>query len=221
MQIVAEKRTKYGKDTKKLRRENNIPAVMFGKGVDSLALTIALNDFVRVYREAGETNLVDLKIDGSISKVLIRDVQLHPVSSEILHINLQKVNLKEKLTADIPVEIINEEENEHVKSGEGIVLLLLNTISVEALPTDLPDVFTIDAASIANIGDVVTVADLTYDKTKVEIVHHEAEDLVAKLDYAGTLEEEEEITEEEMLEKLEVTSEVEPKDDEEAEGEEE
>lgn len=217
MQLNAKKRQEFGKENRKLRRERSIPGVVFGKGLDSIPITLNVNDFVKVYTTAGETNLVDLKIDGSIEKVLIKEVQFHPVSSSILHVNFHKVNLKEKVTASIPVEIEGEEENALVKSGEALVFAVFNEIEIEALPTDLPDAFIVNVKDLAEIGAGITIAALNYDRSKVEILDHEEDDLVVKLDYAVTQEElAEEKTEAELLEQIEVTGEKPESEDEES-----
>lgn len=218
MQLTANKRTKLGKKTKNLRKQRILPAVVFGVGIDSVPISVPMTDFERVYREAGETNLVDLDLDGDSFKILIQEVQKHPVDNSLLHVNLFKVKLDQKITANIPVEITGDQENELVKSGEALVLQIINEIEIEALPTDLPDAFTVDVTALAEIGDGITVDQLNYDKSKVELVGVETDDLVVKLDYAVTEEEEEEeLTEEEMLEQLDVTGEADDKDAEEDE----
>jgi len=107
------------------------------------------------------------------------------------------------------VVVENEENVALVKSGEALVLTQLNEITVEALPTDLPHEFVVDVSGFAEIGDVITVADLVYDHEKVEVVDHEPEDVVVTLDYATIEEEveEEEMAEEELIGGLEATEE--------------
>ncbi|OGC51016.1 hypothetical protein A3A69_01160, partial [candidate division WWE3 bacterium RIFCSPLOWO2_01_FULL_37_15] len=189
MEIAAENRTQLGKKSKKLRLDRKLPAVMFSKGVESLPLTVDFNQFVKLFNEAGETTLVDLKHGGSSEKVLIKDLQLDPVTGNPIHVSFQKVNLKEKITADIPVEIVGEEKNELLKSGEGLVLQLLNEITVEALPTDLPHKFEVDVSKITEVGEGLKISDLEYDREKVELIDHEPDELVVKIDKA-TMEEE-------------------------------
>lgn len=210
MQLIAEKRTKLGKKTKDLRKQRKLPAVIFGKGIESIPITVDLNDFIKVFKEAGETNLIELKYNGNIDKVLVKEAQPHPVTSDFLHVNFHKVDLKEKIQADIPVEVVGEEENELVKSKEALPLLIINEITVEALPADLPDSFEVNVTGLKEIGDGITISELGYDRKKVTIVGYEDEDLVVKLDYAVQPEEEEEApSEEEMLEQMEVAEGVE------------
>ncbi len=222
MQLNATKREQLGKKAKKVRQDRKIPAVIFGPDIDSIPVSLDYKDFVKVFREAGETTLVDVKVEGIKEpyKVLIKEFQLHPVSYEVLHVSLYKVNLKEKTTADIPVFVEGEEEINLVKSGEALVLTQLNEVTVSALPTDLPHKFVLDVSGLEEIGDSLTIADLDFDESKVEIVEHTPEDIVVVLDYATIEEEEEEevLTEEELIEGLEATEEKAEEDLEEGEG---
>lgn len=209
MDLIAEKREIFGKKTKNIRQENKVPAVLFGKAMESLPLVLDLRDFVKVYKEAGENTLVDLKIGNTTENVIIADVQFHPVTDGVLHVGFHKVDLTEKITADIPVVIVNEEENELVKSGQALVLVMHTAISVEALPTDLPHEFTLDVGTLSEIGEALTVADLSFDREKVAIEDLEEDEAIVKLDYAEMQEvEEEEISEEEAIAGIEVTEET-------------
>ena len=218
MELNAQKREKTGKAVKSLRKEGFIPGVIFGKKLDSLNISVDKNSFIRVFRDAGETTLIDVKIEGNgIEKVLVKDVSYNPITDEIIHIGFYKPNLKEKTGASIPVEVIGEENNTLIKNGDAVILMLLSEIEVEALPTDLPHKFEIDVTNLSEIGTGVTVAELNYDKSKVEIVGLEEDALVLKLNYAQSLEtaEEEEISEEEALAKIEATEETAEKEEDE------
>ena len=210
MELVAQKRQEIGKKIKDIRKERKIPAVMFGREIDSVPLTLDLNTFIKVYQEAGETSLVELMLEDAKESVLIKDVQLDPITSLPIHVGFHKVNLKEKINAEIPVEVVGEEKNELVKSGEAFVLVLLNEISVEALPMDLPSEFTVDVSALQEIGDGITVSQLNYDRDKVEVTDNEEDDYVVRLDYAQMEEEpeEEEVSEEEAIAGVEATEEL-------------
>jgi len=211
MQLNAAKREALGKKAKSVRKERKIPAVIFGSDIDSISITLGYREFLNAYRESGETTLVDVAVEGTKEpyRVLVKEVQVHPVDYAITHVSFHKVNLKEKTSADIPVVVENEENVALVKSGEALVLTQLNEITVEALPTDLPHELVVDVSGFAEIGDVITVADLVYDHEKVEIVDHGLEDVVVALDYATIEEEveEEEVAEEELIGGLEATEE--------------
>jgi len=210
MQLNATKRETLGKKAKKVRKEQKIPAVIFGPGIDSIPITLDHSEFLKSYRESGETALVDVVVEGTKEpyKVLVKEVQVHPVNYAVTHVGFYKVNLMERTSADIPVVVENEEDIALVKSGEALVLTQLNEITVSALPTDLPREFVLDVSGFEDIGDVFTIDDLNYDREKVEITEHAPEDVVASLDYATIEEEpEEEVAEEDLIEGLEATEE--------------
>lgn len=177
--LKASKRKLIGRKIKTLRKQGIIPANIYGKDVKSLAIEVDSKEFKKTYKEAGETGIVEVALEKDIRPVLISNVQVHPATDEILHIDFKQVNLKEKVTAQIPVEIVGESPAE--KSGVGTVVLLLQELEVEALPTDLPDKFEIDANKLTEVNQVVKVSDLKYDKDKVE-VKSEGEEILVKVE---------------------------------------
>lgn len=218
MELIAEKREIFGKKTSQLRGDRKLPAVIFGKGKESLSITVDYNAFVKLFNETGETTVIDLMVDGKNHPVLVKEMQFHHISSQPIHVGFYEVDLTQKINAQVPVEVINAEENELIKSGDYLILTLLNEIEVECLPNDIPQEFIVDATKLVNEDSVITVGDLAYDRAKVEIVGLEADELVAKLDHAQMAEEvEEEKTEAELMEGVEATGEKKPEDD--AEGE--
>lgn len=208
MELIAQTRTSFGKKSKNLKYEQKIPAVIFGKGIASTAISIDLMKFSKLYKEAGKTSLVTLALDTGTEKVLIKDVQFGPVSSKPIHVGFYKVNLKEKISANIPVHVIGEENNEAIKSGTGLVLMLLGEITVEALPTDLPHSFNVDVSNL-ELGQGVIISELSYDKNKVEIVGVKPEELIVKIGTAQMVEEVEEVVDEaSAIAGIEATEEV-------------
>lgn len=213
MELTSQTREKLGKKAKSLISERKIPAVVFGKGIDSIPISVDQLEFVKVFRNAGETTLVDLSVGGKNEKVLIKDVQLDPITGSPIHAAFHKVNLKEKIKAEIPVEVVGEAQNDLIKSGEGLVLTLLNSIAVEALPSDLPHEFVVDVSGIITLGGGVKVSDLVFDREKVEILDAEPDELVVKIDSARMAEEVvEEVTEAEALASVEATEELTPEE---------
>ena len=181
--LKAESRTLKGRKVNKLRREGLIPANIFGKKIKSKAISVVLDEFNKVFKEAGETGLINLEIKGDDKKedraVLVSNVQMNPVTDIPVHIDFHQVDLKEKVTAEVPVELVNESPAE--KQSLGTVVLYINEIEVEALPADLPEKFTIDMSKLEEVDQAVFVKDLDIDKTKVE-VQIGAEEIVAKVE---------------------------------------
>lgn len=152
------KREIFGKKLRKLRREGILPANIYGKQVESLAVQLPHTEFEKVYKEAGETGVVELQFDGQNRPVLIKNVQLGFVTHQPVHVDFYQVNLKEKIRAMVPV--VAKGEPNAVAEKLGLLMQTLNEVEVEALPTDLPDKLEVDVTHLAAVGDHVTVADL-------------------------------------------------------------
>ena len=202
MEIVAKERNITGKKVRVLRKDNYLPAVVFGKGKKSKAIVLSATTIDKTLKVAGESMLIDLAIEGEKipRKVLISEVQRDFVTGRASHLSFHEVSLKEKITAHIPVEFVGE--SPAVKSGEGILITLIDEIDVECLPTDLPSHFEINISNLSKVGDFITVGALEYDKSKIAI-DLDPEELLIKVDYAEQLEEETETT----VEDIEVTGE--------------
>jgi len=164
-----------GRKVKALRKEGILPANVFGKKVKSLAVQIKLADFTDVYKKAGETGIVYL----NEKPVLISNIQKSPVSDLPIHVDFHQIDLKEKVEADVPVEVVGESLME--KQGLGTVVQYIDEVSVEALPMDLPEKFEIDANTLIEVDQAVYVKDLKVDRSKVEI-KLDAETILVKVE---------------------------------------
>jgi large subunit ribosomal protein L25 len=187
--LVAEKRTISGRKVKALRQKGIIPANVFGKKIKSFALQVSEKDFERVFKDAGETGIVELSVkNGKTTQysVLISNVQKNPVTDSLLHIDFRQVDLKEKIEAAVPIEFTGESPAE--KTGVGTVVQYVNEVSVEALPTDLPEKFEVDASTLSEVDQAVLLKDLKYDKAKVSI-KDDLEKIVAKVEPPQKIEE--------------------------------
>lgn len=157
--LAVEKRETLGKQVKKLRREGVLPANIYGADFTSVSVQLPVKEFNRVFEIAGETGLVDVEFEGKTIPVLIKNVQINPITDVTLHADFHKVNLKEKVTAKIPVEAVGEAKAETDKVG----LLEQPTmeIEIEALPTDLPEKIEVNVENLAVIDDQILVSDLS------------------------------------------------------------
>lgn len=185
--LQAEERTVLGKKVKKLRREGQLPAHVFGKGVEGEVVSLKTVDFLKTFAIAGETGLINLKIGAEkVRPVLIREVQYDAVLGSPIHVDFYQVNLAVKVKVPVPLELIGEQP-ESVKLGEAIVLQTLNEVEVEALPADLIEKIEIDITGLKNIDDAITVGSLNYDREKLTIAI-DPEEIVVKLAPAVTAE---------------------------------
>lgn len=164
--LTAEPRKITGKQVKKLRRDGILPANVYGKDIKSQNLQLPLKDFMGVFDEAGETGVIDLTYAKVTVPVLIHNLHTDYRHTP-LHADFFKVNLKEKVTAMIPIEFIGEAKAETEKIG--LLEKITNEIEVEALPTDLPEKFELNVEPLANIDDQITV-EMIHKPAGVEIL---------------------------------------------------
>jgi large subunit ribosomal protein L25 len=216
-ELRAEKRKVLGRKVKKLREEDILPANVYGKGIKSLALQLDLKTFLPVFEKEGETGLIQLRIKGEkkIRPVLIHNVQFGPVSDQPIHADFYQVDLKQKVTTEIPVETVGE--SPAVKEKNGVLFQPLAEIEVEALPAELPDKFEVSLGDLKEIGDMVSVGDLRIPKgvkvltseneilAKVEAPEEEEEEVKPEAEVVEGEVAPEEITKEEKKEKPEET----------------
>ncbi len=157
--LKADKRTVLGSKVKQLRRTGIVPANLFGKTIESQAIQVNAVDFNRVYKEAGETSLIWVKVEGEDKErpTLVTSVAFSPMTGDKMHVDFHQVNLKEKVTANVPVEIIGE--SELISSNMAVLSQSLNEIEIEALPTEIPESIVFDISSLKEIGDHLLVSD--------------------------------------------------------------
>jgi large subunit ribosomal protein L25 len=177
---------------KKLRREGILPANVYIPKKESIALEINPIAFAKLYDAAGETGLVYLNIEGEEKAIpaLIDQVDMDYLGLNFEHVVFRGVNLKEKIAANVPVETIGEFD-----IPEAVLITIQDEVEVEALPTDLPEKFVFDVSKLKKVGDAYTLADLVYDKEKVEIILQEDEDPHERVLVSVQAQEEEEIEE--------------------------
>lgn len=180
LSLKAEERIILGKKVKSLRKNGQLPGHVFGKGLETEAVSVDGKTFLKTFKEAGETGLIDLKIGAEkVRPVMVRGVQYDPVSGEPLHIDFYQVNLTQTVKVPVPLVLIGEQP-ELVHLGEAIVLQTLNEVEAEALPTDLIEKIEVDITNLKNIDDAITVGQLNFDRNKLKVSAGE-EEIVVKL----------------------------------------
>lgn len=167
--LEAAHRSDKGKGVaRKLRADGRVPGVYYGRGEDSIALTVALKDLNHVLESADGSNvIVDLKLTGAAvkdRKALIREIQRDPVAGTLLHLDLQHISLTERITVEVPIVLLGTPAG--VKDGGGILEHLLREVEVECLPTDIPAKLEIDVSAL-QIGDSLHVSDLKLDQGEI------------------------------------------------------
>ncbi len=166
-QLVAEVReVKGGNKVKKLRKEGLVPATLYGKAIESISLQFKEKELIKIFKEAGESVLVELVIGENKYPILFKNPQYHFLNGKLIHIDCFKVNLKEKITAEIPIVLIGE--SLAVKEGN-VLVEVSDQVEVEALPADLPENIEVDISGLVAVDDHISAEMLNIDKSKVEL----------------------------------------------------
>ena len=210
--IVAEKRDILGKKVQNLRKQGFLPAVVYGKGGPSESIAVKEIDFLKLWRSAGESTVVELKLPESTKNVLIQSVATDPLKDKPTHVDFYVVDMSKKIHVDVVLEFIGE--SEAVRSG-GVLVKALHSLKVEALPKDLPHSISVDLTLLKNVSDSILVKDIKISP-EVKLLDNLEETVV--LIEAPRTEEENQATEAPSLESIEVVG---KKAKEESEGSEE
>ena len=167
IELQADKRTIFGRKTQALREQGLIPAVLYGNKIESLPIQINGKDFEKVYKKAGESTLVYVKIRGQSYPTIIYDITTDPVSDNVIHADFYKVSLTEKITAKVPLVFMGE--SLAVKDLQGILVKNINEIEIEALPQDLPHNIEVDISLLKTFEDHILLKDLAVsDKLEIK-----------------------------------------------------
>lgn len=180
--LNAQPRTVTGRRrVRRLRKTGYIPAVLYGPGIEPRNLQVRAQDVERLLRRGGTTQLVDLFIDGEEEphKVLIRDVQRHPIRRDLLHVDLFQVSLREKIEVEVPIVLVGH--SPAVEAGLGTVNQVLDTIALRCFPTDIPAHIEVDLSQLTAEHDVIRAAELPLPE-RVELAE-DPEAAVVVLEY--------------------------------------
>jgi large subunit ribosomal protein L25 len=164
--LEAEERTGSGKSvTRKLRMSGMLPAVLYGMEKKPQMLNVNGRDLTRLLHAGGGENvLVDLAVGkADPEKVLVKEVQHHPVTSKIVHIDFLRIDLTKKVTVMVPVHIVGTAEG--VKGG-GVLEVVSRELEVSCLPMDIPSHITVDVTAL-KINEAIHVTDLQLGKLEI------------------------------------------------------
>lgn len=170
--LAAKKRENVKQSARDTRDAGNIPAVVYGHGVDPIALAIDYSDFLRLFRKTGKAALIDLDVEGKSISVLVHAYNLHPVKDTFQDIDFLAVNLKETTMVHVP--IIFHGESEAVKTLGGTFMLNHEELLIRCLPSDIPHDIKVDIAAMEELHDHITIADLKLAET-LEVMHLDIE----------------------------------------------
>jgi large subunit ribosomal protein L25 len=169
-----------------VRAAGRIPAVFYGFGKESTPISVPGVEFIKLFREAGETSAITLDMGGEKVSALVHDMQRDPVTGEYTHIDFLVVDMNKEAEVAVPIEFTGLAEAE--KLGLGVVMKIMHEVEVRALPANLPHSLTVDVTVLATLSDTIHAKDIALPKG-VTLVG-DGEDVVASV--AAFVEEKEE-----------------------------
>ena len=153
-------RSEFGKRAKRLRRTGVLPANVYGRGLESVAVQMPHRGAEDLLAAHGLNSLIEIEVEGEARErpVVVRSVQRHPLTRELQHVDFWQVDLMREMQAMVPVTLTGEAPA--VQTYQGIVITGADRVSVQALPADIPGHFEIAIDGLEELDEQLTVADL-------------------------------------------------------------
>lgn len=165
-------------ESRRLRKDGNIPAVVYGLGMDPLSVAVNAREFRNALKtEAGTNVIINLEVGSDNYTALAREIQKHPYRDEYLHIDLIQIDLTKTVEADVQIEFVGIPVG--VKEEGGLVQTINSSISISALPTNIPTSIELDISAL-NVGDNLTATDVNLPEG-VELANEDDESLLVTI----------------------------------------
>lgn len=176
-------------ESRRLRKDGNIPAVVYGLGMDPLSVSVNAREFRNALKtEAGTNVIINLEVGSDNYTALAREIQKHPYRDEYLHIDLIQIDLTQTVEADVQIDFVGIPVG--VKEEGGLVQTINSSISISALPTNIPTSIELDISAL-NVGDNLTATDVNLPEG-VELANEDDESLLVTITLPRAAVEEEE-----------------------------
>ncbi|MGG3841404.1 50S ribosomal protein L25/general stress protein Ctc [Anoxybacillus kestanbolensis] len=165
-------RTDQGRSyVKQMRKQGRIPAIVYGREMNNQPVFVDAAEFLKQLRTTGGIGLLDAKINDDHVRIIVRDIQKHPIRHDIIHIDFLAVDAKTEVDIHVPIHLIGEAAG--VKDG-GVLQQAMHQLSIRALPSNIPPSIDIDITNL-QAGDVITVShiqtngayEINHDPTEV------------------------------------------------------
>jgi len=174
IELKAEFRDVAGKGAARaIRKNQNIPAVIYGNKQDPVAISLVERDFGMLLKQPSlRTKLFQIQTPKGNEDAMLMDIQYHPVSDRVIHVDFKRIDVKSPVSVSVPLELANVETSKGLKMG-GVLNFAVRKVALKGLVNDIPEKVIIDLANL-NIGDVVHGTDLVLPKG-IELGLHQAE----------------------------------------------
>jgi large subunit ribosomal protein L25 len=170
IKIKADVRVEQGSAaSRRLRRSGSVPGIVYGGDNEPRMIELNEHDFsLLLAHHASEHLIMDLQVGkDKMVKVLLEEVQHHPVSGRVMHVDFREISMTEKISLAVPVELTGEPEG--VSMQGGVLEQMLREVEVECLPADVLEQIEVDVSGL-HIGETATVADIELDSAKYTVL---------------------------------------------------
>jgi large subunit ribosomal protein L25 len=201
--LKASQRKVTGKHVKALRRAGLLPAILYGHGIEPIAISLDFKEASRIFPYITSSQLIVVEVDGEQHHALVREKQRHPVQGTLLHVDLNAVSMTEKLRANIVLELVGDAPA--VREINAILVQTVEELEVQCLPQYLMDRIEVDLSSLKQFGDAIHVRDIILPE-QIEVLADPNEVVVvatapAAEEVVEAVEEEEAAAEPEVIER--------------------
>ncbi|HMA31355.1 MAG TPA: 50S ribosomal protein L25/general stress protein Ctc [Casimicrobiaceae bacterium] len=150
MEFTAFARSTEGRGaSRRMRRSGKAPGIVYGGTAKPQPIELDHNALFHALRnEAFHASILSMKLDGAATRVLLRDVQMHPFRNEVLHVDFQRIDESKKIHMKVPLHFVNAEVSPAVKAQGAIVSHVMTELDIACLPKDLPEFIEVDLSSL-------------------------------------------------------------------------
>ncbi|MBI2551173.1 50S ribosomal protein L25 [Candidatus Uhrbacteria bacterium] len=157
--LQATTRKTKGRRNNAMRAQGHIPAVVYGAIKEPVSLAVNSKEFMKMYRHAGESTIIDLLVGSLIHHVLVQDYQTDPLSDDIIHIDFRAIDMNKEIEANVKLRFVGE--SPAIKGLGGTLVESLDHVLVRCLPKDLPAQIMVDISVLKTFEDSIRIKDLT------------------------------------------------------------
>lgn len=167
--LAATTRDVFGRKTNKGRKSGLVPAVIYGRGIETKSLWVKDLELARLIKQSGESTMISLSIDGKDNRnVIIYDIQEDPLRGNYRHIDFFQVRMDEEIETEVELAYVGE--SPAVKELGGVLVKSINSVEVQCLPADLPSEIEVDISALKTFEDYIYIKDLKISpKVKIDL----------------------------------------------------
>lgn len=165
--------------SRRMRRAGKAPGIVYGGTVKPTPIELDHNALFHALRnEAFHSSILTMKLDGAATKVLLRDVQMHPFRNEILHVDFQRIDENRKIHMKVPLHFVNADVSPAVKVSGAIVSHVTTEVDITCLPKDLPGFIEVDLSTL-DVGNSIHVSAVALPQGVSVVTHGKLDPVVA------------------------------------------